>query len=415
MSRILLAWELGANYGHLRQLAAVGQALRAHGHELLFAVRDLSGAAEMLAPQGFHFTQAPVFHRRQRAPAPPASHAEMLALSGYSDEATARGLAGGWMGLLRIHRPDAIVADHAPGAILAGRIAAVPVVMIGTGFEIPPLESPLPSIRPWERISEERLRRSERSLLRLVNRILRSLGGRELDILADWFRAEARLHTTFPELDPFGPRRGESYPGPIYEYASGDPLGWPQCDLPRVFAYLRGDVPGAKNILKALSTAAAATVCVVPGVRPAAVEGLASETLRIVSRPVPLKSALQEAALVLTYGGHGLVCAALTAGVPLLLAPHTVEQYLHARRVVANGAGALIEGDRGVETVSARLAQVLGDDRLQSGARQFAAGHAGCGPAGAAARVARITGALAPGRRHPTPARAVIPQGGAAR
>jgi UDP:flavonoid glycosyltransferase YjiC (YdhE family) len=397
VSRILLAWELGANYGHLLQLAAVAGRLRAAGHEILFAVRDLKGAAELLAPRGFAFTQAPVFERRQRAPAPPVNHAEILALAGYSDEATARGIVSAWIALARMFRADAIVADHSPGALVGGRVLALPRAQIGTGFEIPPLASPMPSIRPWEQIPDERLRRSERRLLRLVNRILRSFRGREFDSLADWFRTEARIYTTFPELDPFGPRPGESYPGPIYEYESGDPAPWPEGGEPRIFAYLRGDVPGAKNILQALSSAPATTLCVVPGIRPAALETLASGRLKIASRPVQLKSVLPDADLALVYGGHGVVCAALAAGVPLLVAPHTIEQYLHARRVQASGAGALIEKDRSVEAVSARVSQVLRDDGLKAGARQFAARHAAFDPARAAADAADIVGTIVRG------------------
>jgi hypothetical protein len=227
LSRILIAWELGANYGHLLQLAAVAGRLRAAGHVLLFAVRDLKSGAEALAPRGFAFVQSPVFHRRQRASAPPANHAEMLALEGYSDETTARGIVSGWIALARMFRADAIVADHSPGALLAGRVLALPQAQIGTGFEIPPLQAPMPSIRPWERIPDERLRRSERQLLRRMNRVLRSFGCREIDTLADWFRTGARVYATFPELDPFGPRPGERYTGPIYEYESGEPEPWP--------------------------------------------------------------------------------------------------------------------------------------------------------------------------------------------
>ena len=91
-SRILLAWELGANYGHLLQLAAVAERLRDAGHEILFAVRDLKGAAEILAPRSIPFAQAPFFQNRQRAAAAPVNHAEMLALAGYADEVTASGL-----------------------------------------------------------------------------------------------------------------------------------------------------------------------------------------------------------------------------------------------------------------------------------------------------------------------------------
>jgi hypothetical protein len=208
LSRILLAWELGAHYGHLLQLAAVAKALRREGHDLLFAVRDLRGAADVLAPRGFPFVQAPVFRRRQPAPAPPANHAEMLALEGFSDEATTHGIVGGWIALAEMFRADAMVADYAPGALIAGRALGLPQVQIGTGFEMPPLCSPMPSIRPWQDIPEARLRGSEQQLLDRVNRVLRSLRSRELDALAEWFRSAGRIYTTFPRDGPFRPAPG---------------------------------------------------------------------------------------------------------------------------------------------------------------------------------------------------------------
>ncbi len=324
MSRILLAGELGTNYGHLLPLAAVAERLRAAGHEILFAVRDLGSAVEVLGARGFTFAQAPLFHRKLRTSAQPVNHAEMLALVGYADEAAARGLVSGWIALLRMFRAEAIAANHAPGALLAGHILGLPLAQIGTGFEIPPLVAPLPSIRPWEPIPEERLRKPEHQMLRRINRLLRPFGAREFDMLADWFRTEARILTTLPEVDPFGPRLDESYVGGIYEHESGDAPAWPEGEGSRIFAYLRNEVPGARGILEALSRAAARTICVIPGVPAAAIRKFSSDRLRIVAQPVQLRSALAHADLGVIYGGHGVVCAALAAGVPLLVAPHNV-------------------------------------------------------------------------------------------
>ena len=150
MSRILMAWELGANFGHVARLAPIAEQLRAAGHEVVFAVRDLKAAAEILGPRGFAFVQAPVIHAGRRPARAPVNHAEMLSLEGYSDQAAAWGMVSGWITLVRTFRADAMVADYAPGALVAGRILGLPRAQIGTGFEIPPLASPMPSIRSWE-------------------------------------------------------------------------------------------------------------------------------------------------------------------------------------------------------------------------------------------------------------------------
>jgi UDP:flavonoid glycosyltransferase YjiC (YdhE family) len=255
----------------------------------------------------------------------------------------------------------------------------------------------MPSIRPWEAVPEDRLLRSEQRLTELLNRVLRSLRGLELENLADLYRTEARVLATFPELDPFGPRPGERYVGPIFEQHSGDPAAWPEGGPPRIFAYLRGNVPGAGNLLNALRAAAARTICVIPGIGPATIEKLAADRLRIVTRPVQLKSALRQANLVVMYGGHGLMCAALVTGVPLLVAPHTVEQYLHARQVESAGAGVVMNQDRTMERFSARIALALCDDGLRSNAHAFAARHAGFDPERAIAAAAEIVGRIASG------------------
>ena len=381
MSRILFAWELGANYGHLTRMAPIAERLRSAGHQVFFAVRDVASAAEILGPKGFAFAQAPVPSARPRPKSGPGNNAEMLALEGYADRVTLWGMARGWISLAQLFRTDLVVADHAPGALLAARILGLPRAQIGSGFEIPPSGSPLPAIRPWEDISEERLRRSEQGVTDVVNAVIRSFRGKELENIAGLFDSDARVLSTFAELDPFGPRAGERYVGAIYDAKLGDPAVWPEDGRPRIFAYLRPGVPGAENILQALSTVKATTLCVMPEIRPETAGKLGSDRLRIAPRPLQLASVLSQADLVLTYGGHGIVGAALVAGVPLLIAPGNVEQFLHAKRVEALGAGAIVGNDRSAASVASLVEKALADGKLSAAARAFAESHKGFEPA----------------------------------
>lgn len=59
MKRILLCWQLGANYGHLGQDIPVAEALRERGIDVSFALCNLRLAAERLAPRGFRYVMAP--------------------------------------------------------------------------------------------------------------------------------------------------------------------------------------------------------------------------------------------------------------------------------------------------------------------------------------------------------------------
>jgi UDP:flavonoid glycosyltransferase YjiC (YdhE family) len=58
MGRVLIAWELGGNMGHVVALTAVARELRERGHRVAFALRDLTHA-DVIARQGFRFFPAP--------------------------------------------------------------------------------------------------------------------------------------------------------------------------------------------------------------------------------------------------------------------------------------------------------------------------------------------------------------------
>ena len=57
--RVLLTWELGLNLGHLSRLVPVAQRLKADGHSVLAAVRDIQVAATVLGAAGIPFILAP--------------------------------------------------------------------------------------------------------------------------------------------------------------------------------------------------------------------------------------------------------------------------------------------------------------------------------------------------------------------
>ncbi len=65
MARILVAWELGAGYGHLYAFPRLAHALRERGHEVLFALRDLARAERVLGNGEFVLLQAPIFKRHR--------------------------------------------------------------------------------------------------------------------------------------------------------------------------------------------------------------------------------------------------------------------------------------------------------------------------------------------------------------
>jgi UDP:flavonoid glycosyltransferase YjiC (YdhE family) len=128
LSRILLAWELGNNLGHLSRLLPLGRRLRGHGHSLLAVVRDLALAARVLGPAGIPFIQAPRMSMASKVSTQPASYADVLRHTGWADTHQLWGMTQAWINVLRMFSPDLVVLDHSPTALLAARCTTTPCV-----------------------------------------------------------------------------------------------------------------------------------------------------------------------------------------------------------------------------------------------------------------------------------------------
>jgi UDP:flavonoid glycosyltransferase YjiC (YdhE family) len=125
VSRFLLTWELGLNLGHLARLQPVAVELKKRGHAVLVAARDLGAAAYVLSAAGISFIQAPYLAHGHPLPHRAAGYSDILRAQGWGDLTTLRGLVEGWINLYRMFRPDVIVADYSPTAVLAAYMCGV--------------------------------------------------------------------------------------------------------------------------------------------------------------------------------------------------------------------------------------------------------------------------------------------------
>lgn len=392
MSRILIAWELGANFGHLVRLLPIAEQLRRLGHELLFAVRDTEVAAALLGPGGFIFTQAPFWHGRACLSAAPINYAELLIAEGYCRRDGLTGMLRSWLSLIQVFQADIVIADHSPTALLAARIAKIPAVCIDNGFGLPPDVSPLPSIRAWEPVTEQRLRQAEDTVLQAINTVCRHFGAAGLERLVDLFNTEAVLLTTFAELDHYGSRDGTDYTGPIFLNAVGQAVQWQGAHQKKLFAYLRPNIPGIGNLLKALAELDAEIICVIPGLK--RLNRAIANRLRVYVNPVQMDTIVLSADLVVSYAGSGMVCCALLSGVPLLLVPQNVEQYMLGCRIDELGAGLTLGKNRSEEDFRASLQRLLNEDCFRRAANSFASRHTGFHPGQAVSHVVQVIEAV---------------------
>jgi hypothetical protein len=302
MSTIFFAWELGANLGHVTTIAPVADELMRRGHRVVAALRDVS-RAELLGD--VEVLAAPFCHTLRRKV---VTYADLLANAGFADETTLGSLVKAWQCVFMLTKPDVVVCDHSPTAILAARAVGLRCVTLGTGFGVPPNASPLPNL-------VDGLASFEEPLVANVNRIT------PIGQLADlYYGCEAHLLTTVAELDHFGSRQGVEYFGPLTGGFGSRPK-WPSGKGPRVFAYLK-PFAGLEPLLGILDRKNLPRLVVLPQ-----------------TELVDLNTAIEEADLVISHASHGVTAAAVLRGRPTLVFPTQAEQYLFGRAVERLGAG----------------------------------------------------------------------------
>lgn len=366
MARFLLAWELGGGLGHATPLAQIAQPLLEAGHEVQLVLRDLSLLGPVFGPLARHprlqAWQAPVWQLPLAGQPPPATYAELLAHAGYLDAARLQGLAQAWRTLFTLLKPQLLLADHAPTALLAARGLPMRRLLAGTGFFMPPPRQPMPPFREWTPIAPHRVRAAEERVLATCNQLLTGWGEPPLAALHELLAADERCLLTWPALDPYAgtptPRSDEPatrYFGPLPGRNDGSLPDWPAGDFGRVLAYLRPEPAATEAALAVLQAGPWSTVACVPGLATSLKQRHASAHLRFADMPLNMARMAGQADAVLCHAGAGTVHAALLQGRPLVMLPTQAEQLLTARRVQAAGAGVLLlEAD-----VAAQLHQAV--------------------------------------------------------
>jgi len=371
MSRILLTWELGLNLGHLTRLLPVAQQLKAQGHAVLVATRDIQAAATVLAPAGIAFVQAPHLPKGIALPHRPTGYADILLSQGWSDRSILRGLTHAWLNLFRMFSPDQLILDYSPTVSLAARIAAIPTVLVGNGFELPPATDPLPPFLGFSWATPAKAAESEGIAVANANTTLRAFGATPLTALRDLVLGQTRLLATFPELDHYGERADVQYIGPLLGNLRAPRVEWPPGEGPKIFACLRPDTSQVRLILSALSEMKARVICVANGFTPAQLEDFKRDSIRYTLGPVDLRP-LSDADLCLTYGAEGTMMKFLLASVPQLVSPWHVESFMAVRRLEKWGFGRALPNAPTTASVSECIASLTLGDAIRQRVASFA-------------------------------------------
>ncbi|MGZ8310648.1 MAG: glycosyltransferase [Allosphingosinicella sp.] len=362
MARVLIGWEFGANRGHAVRMIEHAAALRAEGHEVVFAMQRIDALSADEAA-GSPVWQAPVSPRllvsagRQRL-GPVTGMADIIARLGMDDAQLVVSMVRGWEHLVGAIRPDVVIAEFAPYMLMAAR-GRVPAIAIGNGFTLPPsgMDS-FPALGEPGGVDQVRL-------LGIVNRGLAGAGQPAIAALPRVFAAEREIATAFAELDPYAGQRRGTMARPIPAdfdavVGSGD----------EIFVYAPETIDPEAHLWDGLGQAGLPVRVHVPRIRPELSGRLERLGLRIEAEPLPFRRIAERSRLLLSHGGHGFLSSGLAAGLPSIVFHYDLEKLTYGLALAKAGLGGHVSlGAIVPRSFAESLKRVYGDDALVARAR----------------------------------------------
>ena len=378
--RILFACELGNCIRQSEQMLPVAAGLIAAGHDVCVAVPPDVAAAPILRAAGLTVLDAPAW----RAEPPPgflaSTYADVLLVTGYATQDALWGLLRGWASVLTTATPDMVFAGLAPTAMLACRIAGVPVATIGDGYALPPPTEPLPSMRPWAEVPADYFLSAEGRVLPVINACLRAEGAEPLLSLADLFTTEVSYLCAFPELDHYEGRGDADYCGQVFAPSSGTGFEWPPGAAERVFVAMDGRHRPFLALLGALASLGLPTVVQAAGISAEQAAALRRPSLHVFTATLD-RSAVLAGCDIVACQDIGMVAPALLASRPVLLLPDPIEQMMILHRLARQGLGHGIPPDADRDGAGAVVRRLLDDTATRRRVANFARSYHGYTPA----------------------------------
>jgi UDP-N-acetylglucosamine:LPS N-acetylglucosamine transferase len=371
LARIVFTWELGEGMGHIVPYISLIRTLLARDHELSFILRDLRHTQSLMGMQKITCFQAPMkTWQSANQIKSPLTYAHILHNIGFDNPAFLSGLVKGWQTLFNTIKPDCVIFEHSPTALLAARSYTFKMFLLGTGFVIPPAIYPLPNLRFWLKPDPDALRSDEDRTLQITNATLGRFSLAPLTHIADLFTGVEPILTTFKELDPYKERENSLYYG-VWTNSIGEEPEWPKGNGKRVFLYLKS-FPALHALLVMIEKLKLPSIIYIENLDKKLKENIKSTTLKFVDRPQDMNKIAAQCDFAILNATHNTTANLLLAGKPALHLPIYLEQSLTAKRIEELGMGTAAHILK-VDEIAVKLDQLLSSDSCAAEALEFAA------------------------------------------
>lgn len=340
MARLLYIWELGDNYGHMSCFAAIAETLVHHGHEVYVALQNLSEARKFFHGTGVHYLQTPLWRGQNKNTGKyiPITYADVIRNYGFTQTDGLATLIQAWQELYTLVKPDVAVFNAPPVSLLAAHGLPFKKAIFGSGYCIPPRTTPLPSLRPWEKIPSSAIEERERQVLNVANQALATLNLPELNSLQDIFQVDESFLCTFPEFDHYPQRANATYYGSTFTIDKGKKPEWPEGNGKKLFAYLRPSSKFFVPFIESLRYTDTRLLVTAPGISNAIIERLSAPNITISTELYHVGEIREQCDAAACHAGHATIAAFLLSGIPLILFPNYLEQFMMARNLLRTGA-----------------------------------------------------------------------------
>ena len=338
MKKILFTWELGGGLGHIIHIRKLAEQFLSTGNEVYVALMDLTHAASVFSGMKVKLLQAPFKTGFRSNPiVPPMCFSQLLHNNGFSSDKELEGLVRSWQTMYELVRPDVILFDHCPSALVAARGIDCVKVTMGVGFSSPPPATPFGVFsEPASNI--QKMTSDDNLVLNNTNRVLDRISAEPLESLDQLFYDKIKTcFLSLPEFDHFCPRDESLYYGPVLS-ASGAKPKWTKKYEKKVYVYVK-QFQGIVQLFKLFARFQIAFIVYTNNVPDNVLNSCKAPNIHFQMTPLDLSLVSKEADLAIVNAGHTTLCQFVLSGVPVLMLPLQMEQQMLAVRMYKQKVG----------------------------------------------------------------------------